>query len=307
MTSPSVVPGGSAVRFVLQAAIWGSSFTLISVAVRAVSPSLVVLSRLALAATVLLALAGWRHAALVRGRSLWLHTAVAAALGNVVPYVFLTYGERTTAAGTAGVLIGATPLLTLALGVVAVRDTPPSVHTLVGFGTAFAGLVLVIGPHGGGWAPSPGVLLCLGAAVSYAAGYVYVRRFLTRPGTCALGAAASQLVAALALQAALTPLLGWHIGVVHPDAAMALVLLGLLGTGYATVLYFRLIADLGAARAAAVDYLVPVFAVLFGVLVSGERLGASVIAGAVLILSGMAIGEGRVSFRRFAGGRCVDL
>jgi drug/metabolite transporter (DMT)-like permease len=78
----------------------------------------------------------------------------------------------------------------------------------------------------------------------------------------------------------------------------AVAVLGLFGTGYATVLYFRLIADLGAGRAAAVDYLVPVVAVAVGVLVNGEHVRPELVAGAVLILVGMAIGERRLPARR---------
>lgn len=280
-------------RLVAQAAIWGSSFTLIREASSGVSPSLVVLSRLALATVVLIVVVRLRGEHLVRGWRAWLITGVGAVFAQVLPYLLLTYGERTTPAGVAGVLVGMTPLLTVLISAVALRREPVSRSTMLGFGIAFGGIVLVVNPFGGSSGSLVGALLCLGAAASYAAGYVWARRFQTGIGT-PMGAAASQIAAATAIQALVTPVLGVRVGELTFGVVAALVLLGVLATGYATILYFRLVADIGASRAASVNYLVPVFAVAIGALVGGESIGAMAALGAAAILIGMGIGEGKL-------------
>jgi drug/metabolite transporter (DMT)-like permease len=83
-------------RFLLLAALWGSSFTFIKVSLEGLTPSQLVLARLLLGAAVLLGLAGLRRVGLPRGTVLWGHVAVAALLGNVVPFLLLSYGEQTT-------------------------------------------------------------------------------------------------------------------------------------------------------------------------------------------------------------------
>jgi drug/metabolite transporter (DMT)-like permease len=282
-------------RFVLQAAIWGSSFTLIQVALRDMSASLLVLARLALAAIVLAAIARSRGLRLVRGGWTWTHVTVAAVLGNVAPYVLLSYGEGHTSAAVAGVLVGGTPMLTVLVAAVALPQERTGRRQIIGYLLGFAGVVLVLSPWGVDLGSPWARLACFGAAASYAGGYVYVRRFLSDTGVGPLSLATSQLLAATAVQAVLTPLLPWQTPHLHWNGALSVLALGLLGTGYATILYFRLIADVGASTAAAVDYLVPVFAVIFGVGLLSEPLTVNLVIGGLTILVGMAIVEGRLA------------
>ena len=97
------------------------------------------------------------------------------------------------------------------------------------------------------------------------------------------------------IQALVTPLTGWHVGRITSSSLTAVLILGLLGTGYGTILYFRLITDIGATLASSVDYLVPVFAVMFGVILTGEPVAPSMLGGMVLILVGMGLGEGHLT------------
>jgi drug/metabolite transporter (DMT)-like permease len=285
-------------RFLLQAAIWGSSFALIRVALTDLSASLLVLGRLGLAAIALTIVARVRGVSLVRGRSAWVRVSVAAVLGNVAPYLLLSYGEGSTSAAVAGVLVGATPMLTVLIAAVALRGERTGPWATGGYVLGFTGVLLVLSPWGqelgSGWAR----LACLGAAASYAGGYVYVRRFLSGTGNddvTPLGLAASQLIAATAVQAAITPGLPWQAPHLGWRSAAAVLVLGLLATGFATILYFRLIADIGAGPAAAVDYLVPVFAVGFAIVLLGEPLTWTLLIGGLTVLAGMALVEGRLT------------
>ena len=94
-------------------------------------------------------------------------------------------------------------------------------------------------------------------------------------------------------QAPLTPVLGWEAPHFSARVVGALLALGLLGTGAAYILYFRLIADLGASTAASVNYVVPVVAVALGVLVLGEPVTWQLVTGGALVLASMAYARRR--------------
>jgi drug/metabolite transporter (DMT)-like permease len=285
-------------RFLLLALLWGSSFTLIKVSLEGLSPAQLVLARLVLGAAVLLAVAGIRRIGLPKGRAVWGHLAGAAMFGNVLPFLLLSYGERTAGAGIAGVLIGATPLLTLTIAYVALAAERASLRTVIGLVAGFGGLVLVVAPWRDAGGSLAGELACFGAAVSYAISFVYVRRFLTPRGLAPLALAAGQLLVAVLLQAAVSPLLEWGAVQLTGRVVTSILLLGALCTGLAYVLYFRLIADLGATTASAVNYVVPIAAVLIGAVLLGEPVTWNVVAGGLIVLAGMGYAENRLTLRR---------
>ena len=105
----------STARLLTLALLWGSSFTFIKMSLEGLAPGQVVLFRLALGALLLLSFAALRGVRLPAGRRTWGLIAVAATLGNVAPFLLLSYGEQTATAGVAGALVGATPLLTLGI------------------------------------------------------------------------------------------------------------------------------------------------------------------------------------------------
>ncbi|MFI6095702.1 DMT family transporter [Lentzea sp. NPDC051213] len=284
----------SVARFLLLALLWGSSFTFIKVSLEGLTPGQLVLSRLILGAAVLLSIAAIRKVALPRSVEVWGHIAAAGLFGNVIPFLLLSYGEKTTGAGIAGVLIGATPLLTLALATAALPTERATPRKGIGLALGFIGVVLLIGPWHESLGSLSGRLACFGAAVSYAIGFVYVRKFLSPLGLAPLSLAASQLVSAAVLQAVVTPFLGWRTPDVTVPVLFSIVLLGLLSTGLAYVLYFRLIGDVGATTASAVNYVVPVFAVLLSVLFLGEPVTWNLLAGGLVVLVGVAYAENRL-------------
>lgn len=284
-------------RFLLLAVLWGSSFTLIKVSLEGLTPAQLVLGRLVLGALVLLAVAVVTKVSLPRGAGVWGHIVVVAMLGNVIPFLGLSYGEQTTGAGIAGVLVGSTPLLTLLLATAALPTERPTPRKAIGLLVGFVGVVVLIEP----WHSPVGSLLgraaCLGAALSYAAGFVYVRKFLSPHGLAPLGLAAAQLVAATALQAVASLCLAWQTPQLTGRVLVSMVLLGVLSTGLAYVLYFRLIGDMGATTASAVNYGVPIAAVATSVLVLGEPVSWNLLLGGLVVLVGMASAEDRLRLR----------
>jgi drug/metabolite transporter (DMT)-like permease len=285
------VKNATVARFLLQATLWGSSFTFIKESLKGLTPGQLVLARLLLGTAVLLAIAALRRVPLPRGAAVWGHVALAAVFGNVVPFLLLSYGERSTGAGLAGVLVGGTPLLTLGIATAVLPAERPTLRKTLGLLVGFAGTVVVIGP----WSSAAGSVgarvACFGAALSYATGYVYVRKFLTPRALAPLAAAASQLLAAAVLQAVALPFMAWHTVHLTGRVTGSILFLGLFSTGLAYVLYFRLIGDVGATNASAVNYVVPVAAVIIGAAALGESVSWNLLVGGVIVLLGMGYAE----------------
>ena len=297
-------------RFLGLAVLWGSSPTLIKVGLEAVPPGQLVAIRLLVGAVVLTTVAIIRGADPILSAATWGHIAVAALLANVIPFMLLSYGERATSAGVAGVLTGATPLITMMITTVALPGERPTPRQAVGLLTGFAGVVLVISPWTGAHGSASGRLECLGAATSYAAGFAYVRKFLSpaaRPGQTlrgrhdpaptVLSLAASQLIAAATIQLVLmaTPLLSRHTAhaTTTTRATISLAALGML-TALAYPLYIHLINDLGATTASCVNYLAPAIAVLIGTVALNEPTPWTLLAGGAVILTAAGYAENRI-------------
>lgn len=288
----------TAARFLGQAAIWGSSFALIKVALEDLSPSQIVVSRLILGAFVLAMFAVISKASLRMSGTAWVHVAISAAFANVIPYLLLGYGEQHTSAGLAGVLVGGTPLITLLIATLALSEERATKRSGLGFVAGFIGVVIVLAPWSAGENSVNGSMACFGAAVSYAIGYVYVRRFISPLHVKPLTLATNQLVAAAIIMIGISPLFTWRpIAEISLDTVTAIVLLGALSTGFANILYFRLIQDVGASTASAVDYVVPIFAVFFGIILLSEPVTWNVVVGGLIVLIGMGIAEGRLGRR----------
>ncbi|MTD57881.1 EamA family transporter [Amycolatopsis sp. RM579] len=285
--------GPSALRFLLVAALGGASFPSVRVALEGLSPAQLVFGRVLLGAAVVLVIAWMRGAALPRGR-IWGHVIVAAMLGNVLPFTLLSWGERTTGAGIAGVLVGSTPLLTLVLTALALPAEPATRRKVAGMLVAFLGVVVLINPWHTAFGSLGGQVACLGAALSYAAYFFYVRKCLTPRGLAPLSLIAGQLSVAAVLEAPAALLLGAAAPHLTARVVAGMLVLGLLCTGLGYVQLFRLIGEVGAATASAVNYLEPLFAVVLSVSLLGEPVTWNMIAGGLVLFAGVAYAENRI-------------
>jgi drug/metabolite transporter (DMT)-like permease len=288
----------SALRFVLLGTVWGSSYTFIKVSLDGLTPAQLVLARIGLGLIVLLAFIQFRGIRMPKSGGVWVHGAVAAALGLVIPFMLLAYGEQHTSAAMAGVLTAALPLTTLAAATALLPSERATSRKIVGFLIGFAGVVLIVAPWEGASGTLIGQLAVLGSTVSYAAQAVYIRKFIVPYGIPPVALAASQLVMATILQAAVMPVMTWETPHLTWPVVISVGILGVLSTGIAYVLYFRLIADFGASTAAAVNYLVPVVGVAASATLLGESVTWSMVAGAIIVLVGLAVAENRTSLAR---------
>jgi drug/metabolite transporter (DMT)-like permease len=279
-------------RLYLLAVLWGSGFLFVKLALRGLSPVQIVLGQLTLGAVVLLLTLAVRRQPLPHIGPLWAYLTGMAVLANIAPYMLFSWSEQRISSGLAGVLSATTPLCTLVLArLFGVGRL--SVARVLGLVLGLAGVVLLAAPwHDGHRAVSlAGVLAALGAAACYAGSYVYVRRLLTNRGTTPLVLSAVQLSAGAVLLGVVTPWIGRRPVTLSGTVVLSVVALGVVSTGIAYVLNYRLIQDEGPTAASMTNYLTPVVAVLLGVIFVDERLSWNLAVGTGVVLLGVWIAE----------------
>jgi len=296
----------SLLRFCGLALLWGSNFLFIKVALDGLSPAQIVLGRMVLGAVVLLAVVALRREPLPRRPGMWAHLVLMATLANLVPYFLFGYGEQRITSSLAGVLNATTPLFTLVIAATSGSGERLTATRAGGLALGFGGVLVLVAPWRDGSLSGelPGQLACLGAAVCYAVSFVWTRRFLTGRGYPPMALAAAQLGASVVLLGLVSPLIVRDPVSLTPAVTASILALGVLGTSAAYLLYYRLIADEGATTTSTVLYFLPVVAVVLGVLVLGEPLGWNLFVGTAVVLTGVALSEGRLGRPgRRAGGR----
>ena len=285
---PSTQPVQYALLIML-AAIWGSSFLLIKVAVAEIPPLTVVSGRLLLgaAALYLFTLATGRY--LPTDRRCWTMFAVIAVVGNVVPFALISWGELYIDSGLAAILMATMPLCTVLLAHAFTSDERLSARKSVGILFGYAGVVVLIGPEaldrlGSETLAQLAVAL---AACCYGISSVYARRLKGLPASVT---AAGVLVCAaiLAVPFSLVADRPWRLAP-SVEALLALLTLGLLCTAAAYMILFHLLAAVGATFVALNNYLVPLFGVFWGATFLSEEVSLSALAALALILAGIGL------------------
>jgi drug/metabolite transporter (DMT)-like permease len=276
--------------FATTSLVWGVPYFFIKVAVDAdVPPAFVAWSRVALGATLLLPLA-LRHGAL-RGLSgrMW-PLAAYAACEIAVPFTLIAVGEQYVSSALAAILIASMPLVVALLSVRFAPSEKPTGLRLVGLLIGLGGVVALLGIDIAGHADELlGATLVLVATLGYASATIIVKRRLADldplgPVAVGLGLAVIALLpAAIAAPPRETPSF---------DALGSIAVLGIVCTALGLVVFFQLIAEAGPSRASVITYVNPLVAVVLGVLVLDERLGAMSIVGLLLILAGSWLATG---------------
>lgn len=282
---------GSLFRLILLALLWGSSFLWIKLGLSALSPVQLVLLRVALGAAVLLVLCRVGRLRLPRGRTVWLHLAVTALFANAAPFVLFGIGEQTVDSGMAGVLNATTPLWTLLVTLLAVRhgERQLGIMRMCGLLLGFGGILLIFAPWRAAGTSLWGAVAILGASLCYGIGGVYASRHLVGRGISPTAQSTAQMLLATAMCVVVMPVAG--LRPIHFDLVglLGVAVLGVFGTGIAFVLYYRLLTDEGPTTASTVTYLVPIFSVLLGALVLGERINLRIGIGMVVVLVGVGL------------------
>jgi len=287
------MPRASIIDFVALAAIWGSSFLFMRLAVVEFGPLPTAALRVAIAAAFLLPLMLAKGHGKVFARH-WPAICLIGVLNSGIPFFLFAFALLSITTGLSAILNATVPLFGALVAWLWLKDRPASARIL-GLVIGFAGVAMLawdkasFRADAGGIAPAWAVLACLLATVCYAIAASATKRYLTGlpPLVTATG---SQVGAAagLALPAAWL----WPQQLPGTQAWLALLVVGVLCTGVAYVLYFRLIEQAGPARALAVTFLVPVFAILYGALFLREQVTPWMLVCGLVIVCGTALSTG---------------
>ena len=293
MTSPVRGPHAWVADFVLLAAIWGSSFLFMRLAVVEFGPLPTAFLRVAIATVFLLPIVLWRGegAAL---RTHWRAIGVVGLLNSALPFALFAFALQTITTGLSAILNATVPLFGALVAWAWLRDRPGASRA-VGLVIGFAGVAMLawdkasFQPGASGPASGWALLACLAATLCYGIAASATKKHLT--GLPALvTATGSQLGATLGL---LFPALwSWPATLPGARAWLALLVAGVMCTGIAYILYFRLIEETGPARALTVTFALPVFAVLYGALFLDESVTPWMLICAAVIVCGTALSAG---------------
>ncbi|TWO73033.1 DMT family transporter [Caenimonas sedimenti] len=279
--------------FVLLAAIWGSSFLFMRYAVVDFGALPTAFVRVLIAALFLLPLL-WLRGHVAELRQHWKKIAVIGVLNSGIPFALFSFSLLAITTGLSAILNATVPLFGALVAWWWLKDKPTGSRVL-GLAIGFAGVALLawdkasFKADNGGIAPAWAVLACLVATKCYAIAASATKKHLggLPPLVTATG---SQIGATLGL--ALPALWLWPGQTPGAQAWLALLAVGVLCTGVAYILYFRLIEQAGPARALAVTFVVPVFALFYGSVFLNEQVTPWMVLCGVVIVCGTALSTG---------------
>ena len=271
------------------AAIWGASFIFIKVAVRELEPVALVWLRLLLAAIVLVpaALLTVGRDAVTQFRAAFGRLAVMGMVNSALPFLLLAWAEMKLDAGLAAILQAAAPLFTAVISLRFGTDRVTGAR-LAGVVLGFVGVALLVGAHTGG--DLFAALAVVGTALCYSAAGVYGAHKLRDTHPFVVGAGSMVIALVLVAPFGLAALPAHMIGAKELGSVLVL---GLVCTGVAYMLFFAMLRGTGASRSILVTYLVPGTALVYAVALLGEQVRVTAVLGLALILGGVALGARR--------------
>lgn len=276
--------------------LWGGSFLFYKLLAPVLPPLTLVLDRVTIASLALLLVLALRRERLplAGGRAGWF--LLLGALSSALPFCLFAWSEHRLSAGLTALLNAPTPIVTALVAHVATRDEKLTRRAAVGALCGLAGVVALIGPdllRGLASADLPAELACLLATLAYAVGGVLARRVR---GVTPLQFAAGQMSGAALVMLPVAAIFDrfWTLPPLPASGWASLLGTGLLSTALAYLLYFHILASSGATRAALVTFLVPVSALLLGLVFLGEAITPRDLPGVLLIGAGLAVIDGRV-------------
>ena len=290
------------IGFCVLALIWGSSFLFIRIGVEQLPPFQLVFIRTAIAAV------GLNIVVLARGKRLptdWRSIADLLFLGivnTVLPFAFITWGETQIESGLASVLQGTAALFTLLVAHFAFADERITLRKIIGLVIGFLGVVVLAsrstaeaGSNTDSTLHVLGQLAIVVASFCYALGGTFSRKamqnrldpFVVAAGAMTVAAITTGIIAYAGPVVGVTPPIG--LNQLEPRVLGAVLALGFVNTFGAYLIFYPLIAALGAARTSMVTYIIPVVGLVLGAIFLGELLDVRLIIGAVMILGSIAI------------------
>jgi drug/metabolite transporter (DMT)-like permease len=298
MPPPPPVPMG--VRewslLVVLSVLWGASFYFFKVLVAELPTLTVVLGRLSVAALLMNLLIVLKGDSMPGSPRLWGWFIVMGLLNNVVPFILLVWSEIRISSGLAAILNATTPIFAVLVAHFVTADEKLNWSKGVGVLCGFLGVIVLIGPSmlssvGGDQLTAD--LACLLAAFIFALAGIYGLRFKGMPS---LTVATGQVTASTLVLLPVTLVIDhpWNLPNPSIQAWASLAGIAVLSTALAYVMYFRILAAAGATNTLLVTFLVPISAILLGVVFLSEAFTAQTLCGMLLIAAGLAAIDGRL-------------
>ena len=278
--------------------VWGCSFIFIELGLEFLTPFGVAFVRCALGAITLLTVVKVRKISLPKERSTWQKLWIVALLLNVVPGILFAFAQQYVTSVLAGIINATTPLMTMIFMLVLFREQKLKGEQIIGLFIGAFGVMVVLGIWKGiGDNQLLGVVALLLAVSCYGFSFPFTIRNIVPLGLKPEAAATVQLC-----MAAITLLPLYLFDGISEDKfqltpLLAMLALGVLGSGFAYIWNFSIIAAAGGSIASTVTYITPVVAVFVGWLFLGEPITWHEIVGAVLVIIGAAITQGRLKRR----------
>ncbi len=287
-------------QLVLVAAIWGTSFFLIEIALRDIGPFTLVFYRLVVAAVFSVFVLFLSGARLPLDASSWWRFFVLGAFNTSIPFMLISSGQVYINSSLASILNATVPVFTVIMAHFLTHDEKMTRLRLLGVIIALGGVCLLLGPDAfaGHSSSLLGQLAVLGGAMSYAYAGVYARRFDQIP---ILQAMTGTLIAACLLSCPFALVFEYPLVTEISRATIcAIVFMALLATAFSYIVYFHVIRTAGATNTLLVVFLVPVTAILLGIIFLDESINARMMCAILVVFSGLAVVDGRL-VRRVLG------
>jgi drug/metabolite transporter (DMT)-like permease len=281
--------------YIILGIVWGCSFIFIKMGLEFLTPFGVAFVRCALGALTLLTIARIRGFKLPRNRTAQFHIWVVAIFLNVIPGIFYALAETAITSVLAGIINAVTPLMTLIAILLVNREEKAKTFQVVGLLIGFLGVLTVLGAWKGfGDNPLWAILVLLSAVACYGISFPYTRKYVMPLQLQPESIVSLQLV--LATLTLLPFFLFNGVSSYSPEIepVLAMVALGIFGSGFAYLWNFKVMELAGSAIASSVTYLTPVVAIIVGVIFLNEKITWNEPVGALIVLFGAAIAQGRI-------------
>ena len=280
--------------FILSA-LWGASFLFMRIGVPEFGPIVLVELRVVVASLFLFPILMMR-ANFGELTAHWKKLAIVGTVNSAIPFILLTFSTIYLTGGFAAILNATSPLWVAVIAWIWL-SVRLDISRITGLVIGFAGVVFLVWDKDGFdlSGASLAIIAAILASFFYGIGANYTKKHLQGISPLAI-ATGSQLAAAIVLLPGAIAL--WPDGPISRQAWAAVITMGILSTGLAYIIYFRLIANVGPASAITVTFLVPGFAVFWGAVVLDEKLTTPMVIGCAIILIGTALATGLLSLRR---------
>ena len=290
------------ILLLLLSAIWGGAFTLNKYALEAYSPEILVTGRLLVASLALILIVLVIFKKVKINPSDWRYYLFMSIVGIVAPFLLISYGQLGIDSSLAGILMSTMPISTLILSHFFLDDERMTKTKLIGFLIAFIGIVVLIMPgkntlHTSMLDGLSSELMVISGAILYSFAAVYGKRFkITDPLNASTGVTLYSAVIMLIYLIFNPSIIPNDFG--DMSHLSAVLILGIFCTAIATIIYFQILQSSGATFISMMNYLIPVWAILFGVIFFNENTVWNYFIGLLIIIFGIQLSQNKENSRK---------